>query len=67
MTLDREHWQLFDITESDWTRGWRRTLDEAVNAFLEREDPDHTGEPIEIKISVRKRSRNPIHDYLVDR
>jgi hypothetical protein len=55
-----------NIGDEDWAAGWRRTLEEAVDAFFANPQTQVSmDEAVEIKIHVRKRSDNPIHDYLV--
>jgi hypothetical protein len=57
-------WDLWGIAEDDWRGGWRRTLQEALDdAFRDAEfDKEY-----EIRIFVRKRSDNAVHDYRVQR
>jgi hypothetical protein len=56
--------ELWGIGQEDWDDGWRRTLEEAVEAAF-REDPVGTEAPL--KFRTKKRSGNAVHDYKVDR
>ncbi len=49
----------------DYDRGFRRELKEAVNAALIRDDVP-VGDERVIRVTVKRLSRNPHHDYLVD-
>lgn len=57
-------WELWGITQEDWEGGWKRTLQEALDdAFADAE----LGKGYQIRIFVRKRSDNAVHDYRVER
>ena len=49
----------------DYARGFRRELKEAVNAALIR-DNIPVGDERVIRVTVKRLSANPHHDYLVD-
>jgi hypothetical protein len=63
MSKDGKYWRI-PINDQDWADGWRRSLQEAVDAFLADPKID-LDQPVPIQIEVRKRSENPIHDYRV--
>jgi hypothetical protein len=58
-------WELWGISQEDWQEGgWRRSLQEALDhAFADAE----FDKSYEIRIFVRKRSDNAVHDYRVQR
>jgi hypothetical protein len=56
-------WELWGISEDDWKAGWRRTLEQAVEAAFDRAEIDEEKRVVEI--FVRKRSDNAFHDYRV--
>jgi hypothetical protein len=56
-------WELWGISEDDWNAGWRRTLEQAVEAAFDRAEIDEEKRVVEI--FVRKRSDNAFHDYRV--
>jgi hypothetical protein len=57
-------WEFWGITQEDWDGGWRRTLEDALEAaFADAE----LGTSYQIRIFVRKRSDNAVHDYKVER
>jgi hypothetical protein len=55
-------WDLWGISQEDWDKGWRRTLQEALDYALAELEPNV---PYEIRILARKRTRNSVHDYRV--
>jgi hypothetical protein len=60
-------WDLWGITQEDWEvegGGWRRTFQDAVDDAFRDADFD---KEYEIRIFVRKRSDNAVHDYRVQR
>ena len=61
-------WEYWGISEEDWRAGWRRTIEEAVEAAsgdMPGDVGDKPGPEFEIRIRARKRSGNAIHDYIV--
>ena len=70
-----EPWKYWGINEEDWEFGWRRTIEDAVEAASVRldlpgdritTDPRRENE-FDIRIKARKRSGNAVHDYIVNR
>lgn len=60
---EQPEWELSGISQEDWEQhGWRRTLQEAIDAALADAE---LGEPYEIQIFARRRTRNSVHDYRV--
>jgi hypothetical protein len=57
-------WDLWGIAEDDWHGGWRRTIEEAIDAALADAE---VGVPYEIRLFARKRTRNSVHDYRAER
>jgi hypothetical protein len=57
-------WDLWGIGEDDWRGGWRRTIEEAIDAALADAE---VGEAYEIQLFARKRTRNSVHDYRAER
>jgi hypothetical protein len=55
-------WDLWGISQDDWENGWRRTIQEAIDAALADAE---IGVPYEIRIIARRRTRNSVHDYRV--
>lgn len=62
MDEQMESWRFWSIEESDWKAGWRRTLEDAVEAA----EWIPFDKPSAITIVVKKRSDNAVHDYKVD-
>jgi hypothetical protein len=60
---DEESARFWNIDPPSWAQGWRRTIPAAVEAA----DWIPLDEPVEIKITVWKRSDNAVHDYKIDR
>jgi hypothetical protein len=55
-------WDLWGIIEDDWHAGWRRTFQEALDYAMRDAE---LGVPYEIKMLVRRRTRESVHDYRV--
>lgn len=62
---ESREWELWGITQEDWeVHGWRRTIEEAIDAALKDAE---VGTPYEMRIFARKRTPNSVHDYRAER
>jgi hypothetical protein len=65
MTPEMRPWELWGISEADWQEGWRRTLEQAVEAAFAGDRAQIDEEKRVVDIFVRKRSDNAFHDYRI--